>query len=238
MRVICAVPSLTETLIEAGVSVVGRTRFCIHPSSKVKSIPVVGGTKDIDWEKVENLKADVLVLDKEENPKSFADDSPISFLPVHIQNIQTCTEGLRLLAENLNSTELEKFAERFASVKPMKVELDRYVEWIHKPSKSPGLLEYIIWKDPIMAVSQNTFIGDVLRYLGQEITLHENKYPKLPDVLDSHTTYLFSSEPFPFAKHKSWIREQNVNAGLVDGESFSWFGIRSLRFLEAHLKIN
>ena len=49
MRVVSLVPSWTETLIEAGVDVVGRTRFCLHPRDRVKSIPAVGGTKDADW---------------------------------------------------------------------------------------------------------------------------------------------------------------------------------------------
>ena len=43
------VPSLTETLIECGVEVIGRTRFCVHPLDKVSTIPVVGGTKEINW---------------------------------------------------------------------------------------------------------------------------------------------------------------------------------------------
>ena len=41
MRVASLVPSWTETLIESGVEVVGRTRFCVHPGA-TKGIPVVG----------------------------------------------------------------------------------------------------------------------------------------------------------------------------------------------------
>lgn len=35
MRVVCMVPSWTETLIECGVKVVGRTRYCVHPGDRV-----------------------------------------------------------------------------------------------------------------------------------------------------------------------------------------------------------
>ncbi|MBM7456943.1 hypothetical protein HNR62_002845 [Oceanisphaera litoralis] len=35
MRVVFMVPSWTETLIECGVNVVGRTRYCVHPADRV-----------------------------------------------------------------------------------------------------------------------------------------------------------------------------------------------------------
>ena len=63
---------LDRCLIEAGIEVVGRTRFCIHPREKIKNIPAVGGTKNVDWQKVNELKADLLILDQEENPKWMA----------------------------------------------------------------------------------------------------------------------------------------------------------------------
>lgn len=238
MRVICLVPSLTETLIEAGVNVVGRTRFCIHPAEKVKNIPIVGGTKNIDWDKVQSLQANIIILDKEENPKSFADQSPIPFIATHIQDISTCIFSLKHLAQQLQTPLLDEFAARFEFLKPKKISLNQFANWITNARENTSALEYIIWKDPIMAVSKNTFIGSVLKMLGHEPPDHATKYPKLPDQLNEKTTYLFSSEPFPFAKNKNWIQSQNAPAALVDGESFSWFGIRSLRFLESLLHEN
>lgn len=58
MRVICLVPSLTEALVECGVKVVGRTRFCVHPAERVAGIRVVGGTKDVDWAACAALRPD------------------------------------------------------------------------------------------------------------------------------------------------------------------------------------
>ncbi len=46
------VPSWTETLLEAGVEVVGRTHFCIHPASLALR---VGGTKNWKLSKVLSL---------------------------------------------------------------------------------------------------------------------------------------------------------------------------------------
>ena len=49
------------------------------------------------------------------------------------------------------------------------------------------------------------------------------------------TLLLFSSEPFPFAKKKSELVNLGFSSALVDGESFSWFGVRSLNFIETQL---
>jgi hypothetical protein len=236
MKVISLVPSITETLIEAGVEVVGRTRFCIHPSEKVKSISIVGGTKNIDWQKVEALKADALILDKEENPKSFAENSPIPYFAYHFEDVASCAKNYEQMAKDLKSPALNEIAGRFEKLRPRNIPLNDFVDWVKPPSSDGAPLEYIIWKNPIMAVGRNTFIGSVLKYLGHELPIYETKYPKLSDVLSREKTYLFSSEPFPFMKHKDWIGSTGVASGLVDGESFSWFGIRSLRFLEKILK--
>jgi hypothetical protein len=235
MKVISFVPSLTETLIEAGVNVVGRTRFCIHPANQVKNIPVVGGTKDASWDKVKSLQADILVFDQEENPRSFAEEAPIPFVATHIVDVKSCAENLRKLASSLQAPRLREFADRFENLKSQDADLNNFVDWIQAP-KGENKIEYIIWRNPMMAVSQNTFIGSVFELLNRSLPLHLSKYPKLSDEFQNEfkkdTIYLFSSEPYPFAKHREWISSLGVAAGLVDGESFSWFGIRSLKFLE------
>jgi len=70
------VPSLTETLLACGVEVVGRTRYCIHPSEAVRDITVVGGTKGVDWGRVVELAPDLVVMDKDENTREMAESCP------------------------------------------------------------------------------------------------------------------------------------------------------------------
>jgi ABC-type Fe3+-hydroxamate transport system substrate-binding protein len=234
MKVISLVPSMTETLIEAGVEVVGRTRFCIHPSEKVKTIPIVGGTKNIDWIKVKALNADFLLLDKEENPKFFADESTLPYLTTHVEDVLSLVENLKHLGRELKNKSLKEYALRFEKLKAKHIPLDNFVDWIISPKDINNDIEYMIWKDPLMAVGRNTFIGSVLNYLGYELPSYDSKYPKLSN-LNKDKTYLFSSEPYPFLKNKDWIKSCGVPSGLVDGESFSWFGVRSLKFLERNL---
>jgi hypothetical protein len=140
MKVVSLVPSWTETLIECGVNVVGRTRFCVHPSHVVEDIPVVGGTKDIEWEKVKQLEPDLVVMDKEENPKEFADECPYPYLATHIESIADVSTGLIHLSEKTDNQKLFNIAGRWQAISAhdnLNVnDLNRFpglIQWINKP---------------------------------------------------------------------------------------------------------
>ena len=70
-RIVSLVPSQTEFLFDIGIDkeVVGITKFCIYPSHWLKSKTIVGGTKNVDIEKVRSLKPDLIIGNKEENTK-------------------------------------------------------------------------------------------------------------------------------------------------------------------------
>jgi hypothetical protein len=52
---------------------VGRTGFCIHPADVVQAIPKVGGTKDVNIEKIRKLAPTHLVVNIDENEKPTVD---------------------------------------------------------------------------------------------------------------------------------------------------------------------
>lgn len=56
-RIVSLVPSITELLCDLGLAdrLVGRTGFCIHPANLVAAIPKVGGTKDVNVDKIRRL---------------------------------------------------------------------------------------------------------------------------------------------------------------------------------------
>jgi len=56
-RIVCLVPSITELVCALGLAeqLVGRTGFCIHPWETVRTIPKVGGTKDVKLGRVREL---------------------------------------------------------------------------------------------------------------------------------------------------------------------------------------
>lgn len=248
MRVVSLVPSWTETLIEAGVNVVGRTRFCIHPES-VKDLPIVGGTKNWDFDKIRSLAPDFLILDQEENPKFMAEQQEIPYIASHITHVKDMPSALANLSAALSDSNLQDLATRWKILmaKPSQPlwnypeSIPGLLEWGQKPQQTITKIIYIIWKNPWMAVSRDTFIGSVLEHCGFAGKLLEfpSKYPEidLADMPDKDSTLLlFSSEPFPFLKQKKDLAQLGFPYAFVDGEKFSWFGVRTLRFLESMQK--
>lgn len=245
MRVVSMVPSWTETLIEAGVNVVGRTRFCIHPVGQISTIPAVGGTKDWNWEKILQLKPDLIILDKEENPLLMAQQQEIPFIATHVTSVTDMPKQLMYLSEHLNNSKLSELSQDWKKLidKPVlkqnvnDLNIPALIQWGQKPDGTIKKIIYIIWKNPWMTVSADTFIGSVLSYSGLKELLptYANKYPQidLDNIAEKQSTLLlFSSEPFPFIKKAEGLKELGFPYGFVDGESLSWFGIRSLRYLQ------
>lgn len=95
-RVISLVPSWTETLLEAGVNVVGRSRFCIHPAGAVASVPAVGGTKDLRVDLIRDLKPDLIILDREENTLAMS-EALVAIAPLHVSHVQSASDMPREL---------------------------------------------------------------------------------------------------------------------------------------------
>lgn len=250
MRVVSLVPSWTETLMECGVTLVGRSRFCIHPSPAVKALPVVGGTKDFKLELLRELKPDFLVLDKEENTLEMAKQSPCPLVVTHVENVAGLADQVRILANAFQAGQekgkLWELAKQWQKISKTKKE---NWSWNQDWSLIPGIqsivrrdfptyqsIVYVIWKDPWMSVSPQTFIGSVLSCLGAEEFLSFKdslKYPTfhLHDFDLEKTFFLFSTEPFPFGKKIQDLQKLGVQGAIVDGEKFSWYGVRSLKFL-------
>ena len=91
MRVISLVPSLTLTLAELGLDrsqLVGRTPWCIHPKSFVHDVQVVGGTKTPNLNKIRNAQPDLVILDREENPKEFYEALIESGIEVYVSTVE------------------------------------------------------------------------------------------------------------------------------------------------------
>src|SRR5207249_5395175 len=73
-RIVSLVPSITELVCDLGLAaqLVGRTGFCVHPREVVRRIPKVGGTNDVDLDKVRALRATHVILTVDENRKEHA----------------------------------------------------------------------------------------------------------------------------------------------------------------------
>ncbi|WP_373707548.1 ABC transporter substrate-binding protein [Kaistella sp.] len=228
MKIISLVPSITETLFDFGLTaneVIGRTKFCIHPSDLVKNVEVIGGTKNLNIEKIRSLKPDLIIANKEENEKLQVEELMKDF-KVWVTDIETLEDnqdfisdlGTLLNKENLALDFNRKIASVFTDIKL-------------SDSKK---VAYLIWKNPYMTVGSDTFINEVLVRSGFENLFKDRtRYPEISveELKDADLIFL-SSEPFPFQqKHidELLLELPNKEMILVDGEAFSWFGTHLIK---------
>ncbi len=259
-RVISLVPSWTEMLISLDIPIVGRTRFCTEPQALVQNIPSIGGTKDWDFSALESLNPTLLILDKEENPKFMSEGHSIPFVATHVQDLESCAVGIKQISQALEDSvdyktieKLDQLADRWnqlaMSSTPTTLLGPQFwtsfrgvIKWIQMPTRPIEHVYYVIWKNPWMVASSNTFIGALFSKIGVSLmpqkTSPLNRYPEIVlDRLDKESTLLFfSSEPYPFDKKILELEKLGFASAVVDGQSFSWFGLRSLLFLESYFK--
>ena len=116
IKIVCLVPSWTETLLEASVHVVGRTRFCVHPEQLVKNIPIVGGTKNIDIKTIQEINPDLVLLDRQENTKEMAHQlvsMGFKLITTDVTDFESLIRACLELGNNLQAPKLIEIAERF-----------------------------------------------------------------------------------------------------------------------------
>jgi ABC-type Fe3+-hydroxamate transport system substrate-binding protein len=246
-RIISLVPSQTELLYSLGLdgSVVGITKFCIHPETWFHSKPRIGGTKAIDPARVDALQPDLIIAGKEENEKPQI-EALASRYPVWISDVKTLSDALDMIraiglltgtttqamamAENI-TREFAALSDSFYAPS-----LAAASHSAPGPSSTPSpLVAYLIWRNPWMAAGGDSFIHDMLRYCGfTNLFANVDRYPSvhLPDLTALPSpVILLSSEPYPFrGRHVDEVREilPNASVHLVDGEFFSWYGSRLL----------
>jgi ABC-type Fe3+-citrate transport system substrate-binding protein len=241
-KILSLVPSWTETLLECGLNVVGRTRFCIHPEGLVKNIPAVGGTKNFKMDEVLKLKPDFVILDKEENRKEMAEilqENGIQLLVSHVTSINDAISFIRETGKILDNKKLQELAESYSEISLKKMSLKKFSESAVLSSTEnipTENLAYVIWKNPYMCISSETFIADVLLRFGLKLKdLRQDsgeRYPAVQETQLKELFCLFSSEPYPFSKEFKSLIENGFRGALVDGEKISWYGIRNFRFLK------
>ncbi len=226
IRIVSLVPSQTELLAYFGLEneVVGITKFCIHPKKWHKEKIRIGGTKNVDIQKIKDLKPDLIIGNKEENTQQDIEQLE-DLCPVWLSDINSYEDALwmiknlgEILNKNTLSNELlSKIETNFNALNPI---------------KNQKKVLYLIWDKPLISVGRNTFIHSILEKIGFENSVYENRYPTLdtsmqiaPDIL------LLSSEPYPFGTDhiKNFqLKYPETKVILVDGEMFSWYGPRMI----------
>lgn len=234
-RIISLVPSQTELLVDIGLEalIVGVTKFCVHPKHLRISKAVVGGTKQINIEKIKTLQPDIILCNKEENTKEMIAELE-KIAPVHISNInnlEDCFELINMYGEIFN-------IKRTTSTLISNIKIEREVFQGQNKSR-PLKLAYFIWKKPWMVAASDNFIDVMINEAGfTNVFKNEKRYPEIElnhSKLKEAELIFLSSEPFPFKEeHVLELKEKFPEkiVKIVDGELFSWYGSRLLKSYE------
>jgi iron complex transport system substrate-binding protein len=229
-RIVSLCPSITETLFALGLErqLVGRTRYCIHPTEQVISITDIGGTKNPRVDDILKLEPDLIIAEKEENrPEDVA--ALECDVPVYVTDVRSIPGALAM------TRRIGKLCHRSSEAETLAQQIED--RWRELPQVSrPIRVAYLIWRKPWMVAGNDTYICDVLERLGLHNVFADRvgRYPEttLDEIMQfAPDVVLLSSEPYPFKD--SHVQEfanalPNAKVLLVDGEAFSWYGARML----------
>ena len=231
-RIISLCPSITETLFELGLEeqVVGRTRYCIHPESLVSKVQTVGGTKKVNAKKIAALQPDLIIAEKEENPREIV-ETLSKIHPVYTTEVKTYNDALTMIKS------IGKLIDRETSALELTEAIERKFRGVESGAKSR--VAYLIWKNPYMAAGQDTYIHSMLERAGLANVFGDRpeRYPEITmeDLSSQHPdAILLASEPFPFQeKHCKELQEHfpKTKVMKVDGE-ICWYGSRMIQAAE------
>jgi iron complex transport system substrate-binding protein len=236
-RIVSLVPSQTELLYDLGLeeSIVGITKFCVHPYHLKSTKKIVGGTKKVNYDKIRSLNPDIIICNKEENTKEIVEELR-KICPVWLTDISSVEDNFQMITDFGQlfdkRTEARKWNDKLAFA------LSDFKNFIKNiPVRK---VAYFIWKNPYMVAGSGTFIDEMLKLNHfQNHYASQERYPEIElGKMDSDGTLdlvLLSSEPFPFKAEDGFeIIKDSVNAKvlLIDGEMFSWHGSRLIKALE------
>lgn len=245
-RIVSLVPSQTELLYDLGLEeeIVGITKFCVHPRHLKATKQIVGGTKQVKYDKIKALQPDIIIANKEENTKEIVEELS-KICPVWVTNIVTIEDSLQMISDFgklfNKRTEAQKWKDKISFAYH---DFQQFIK--DKPFRK---VAYFIWANPYMVAGKNTFINEILtlnRF--QNIYEEKGRYPeieleKIRQEGDPEIVFL-SSEPFPFKDEHAFEIGRNTHHAktiFVDGEMFSWYGSRLLKafdyFKQLHQKL-
>ncbi len=238
-RIISLVPSITELICDLGCSdsIVGITKFCVHPDEVFRSRVRVGGTKDFKLDVIDSLSPDLIVGNKEENPKAAILKLAEKY-PVWISDVSDTASSLDLIRKlGIVLDKQEKAEELAIKTEAGLIRLSGASANANKPTAL-----YLIWKNPYMAAGTDTFISSMLSNLGLRNALEAwaekgNRYPRMDEaqIVELSPDFIFlSTEPYPFKETDCGnLRKYcRYHCQLVDGEAFSWYGSRILKSIQ------
>ena len=196
-RIVSLAPSLTETVyaLNDEQHLVGDTEYCDYPPDAQKK-PKVGGVIDPNLESIAALHPDLVLLTKGANKLDTVRALESLGIPSYATDphtVEDIIESTQRLSDILNVS---------AAGKTLSEDLHQRLAQLRSQlaSAPPKRVLFIVWMDPLISVSQKTFIADAIRLAGgTSIVESKQEWPQIsleevvhlqPDYLvfaDSHT---------------------------------------------------
>jgi len=243
LRIISLVPSHTESLFDLGLgdNIVGITKFCVHPEHLSSDKTIVGGTKKVNYKKIKELQADLIITNKEENTENMVYELE-DIAPTYVSDVYSIENTLKFILD------MGKLCDKSDNAKKLVQDIENAIKKFKNNIKDSPTRKvvYFIWTKPWMVVGGNNYINEIL-----ELNKFENIFNSADRYPEIYVEYLsdlnpelilLPTEPFPFKKSHIKELKEHVDAKflLVDGEMFSWHGSRLLKalpYFESLLKI-
>lgn len=249
-RIVSLVPSDTFNVAALGGRdlLVGRTRYCVEPPG-LGDVPTVGGTKSVRVDKVIALRPDLVLANREENTRDDVLALVDAGLDVMLTFPRTIVEGLdalRALGHRLGLAREPRAAALLRDAEELRL--------ASGPAQRHDLPSCFvaIWKKPWMSASDDTYIGDVLRWLGLRNIFgaapshsadgRDSRYPfvDMDSIIEAKPEIvLLPDEPYPFSdKHVGELASWAIPAAAsrrivrVSGRDLCWPGAWSIGGLQ------
>lgn len=237
-RIVSLVPSLTELLFDLGLGarLVGRTHYCVHPRGEVEKVTSVGGTKKVKLDRLRALGPSHVIVNVDENSREQVDEIA-GFVPhVIVTHPLVPADNIalyRLIGGLFGRDEAAaRLCRDFTAARAALEERARAL-----PRRR---VLYLVWKEPWMTVSRDTYLSRTLALANWETVAHDPglRYPVVEigaELLAATDLVLFPSEPYAFtaadieafgAAHPGGPR-----LSAIDGEMVSWYGSRAIEGL-------
>ncbi|MGC9161941.1 MAG: helical backbone metal receptor [Thiomonas sp.] len=248
-RIASLVPSLTETLCALGLraQLVARTGFCVHPRDLVRTIPKVGGTKDVRLDALRALAPTHVLVNIDENTRDTV-EALRGFVPhILVTHPQTPEDNLSLF--DLLGGAFARVPGTAQRAAALRQQLQAVLAGLRVSRFAARRVLYLIWRQPWMTVARDTYISQSLAAVGWHTLpdvyggdgLHQPGSARYPVFdwsahwLGAVDCVLLSSEPYRFgAAHAEEVRQLLAARGLhpevrcIPGEWASWYGVRAI----------
>ncbi|MFH1195160.1 MAG: cobalamin-binding protein [bacterium] len=173
-RVITLAPNLTEMIFELrqGKKLIGNTKYCNYPP-EAKNITKVGDLISVDYEKVVQLKPDLIFITVEGNNKDSYDKLKELGLKVFVsnpRNYEGIKKTIRDMAKIFNVEEV--------AAKKIKG-WDEKVKSVIEKAGSPDslIVMFIVALQPLMLSGPNTFVNEFIKMCGMKNIAADSPMP-------------------------------------------------------------